>query len=128
MLTATDHVGPALNTRSRTGQHNITEDFTPQPKADTVTPGIMTVQDTPDAMPMPLKEDRLHALLQIQRMDPFCKHISKCLSNGKAPKHEADLFLHFKGLLCKHVTDSKPEVLGPCHTKRLEVHGAHGST
>ena len=42
----------------------------------------------------------------MQKIDPFCKHISKCLSNRKAPKHEADLFLHIKGLLCKHVMDS----------------------
>ena len=42
----------------------------------------------------------------MQRTDPFCKCISKCLSNRKAPKHKADLFLHVKGLLYKHVTDS----------------------
>ena len=40
------------------------------------------------------------------RTDSFCKCISQCLSNGKAPKHEADLFLQVKGLLYKHVTDS----------------------
>ena len=39
-------------------------------------------------------------------MDPFSKHISKQLSNGKAPKHGADLFIHVKGLLCQHITDS----------------------
>ena len=78
--------------------NNITEHLT-QPNADTVTPDITTVKDTPDAMPKPLTEDRLHALLQMQRMDPFCKHISKCLSTGKVPKHEGDLFLHIKGLL-----------------------------
>ena len=50
MLTATNHDRPAFNTRSRTAQHNITEDLTPQPKADTVTPDITTVTDTPDAM------------------------------------------------------------------------------
>ena len=42
----------------------------------------------------------------MQRTDPFYKCISKHLSNGKAPKHEADIFLHMKGLLYKHVTDS----------------------
>ena len=60
---------------------------------------------TPNATPKPLTKDRLQALLQMQRTDPFCKHISKCLSNGKALKHEADLFLHIKGLLYKHITD-----------------------
>ena len=104
MLTATNYHG-------RTAQFNITEDLTPQPKADTFTPDITTVTDTPDAMPKPLTEDRLHTLLQMQRSDPFCKHISKCLSNGKAPTHEADLFLHGKGLLYMHVTDSKQKFL-----------------
>ena len=81
MLTTTNYDGPAFNTRSRTAQCNITEDLTPQPQADTVTPYITIVKDTPDAMPKPLTEDRLHALLQMQRMDPFCKYISKCQSN-----------------------------------------------
>ena len=128
MLTATDYNGPAFNTRSRTAQHNITEDLTPQPKADTVTPDITTFTDTPDATPKPLTKDILHALLQMQRMHPFCKHISKHLSNGKAPKDEADLFLHVKGLLYKACQEFKPEGLGPCHIKSLEVHSAHGST
>ena len=84
MLTTTNYDGPAFNTRSRTAHCNITEDLTPHPHADTVTPDIKTVKGTPDATPKPLTEDRLHALLQMQRMDPFCKHISKCLSNRKA--------------------------------------------
>ena len=80
MFTTMDYDGLAFNTGSRTAQCNITEDLTPQPKADTVTPDITTVTDTPDATPKPLTEDRLHALLQMQRTDPFCKHISKHLS------------------------------------------------
>ena len=111
VLTATNHDGPAFNTRGRTAQHNITEDLTPQPKADSVTPDITTVTDTPYAMPKLLTEDRLHALLQMQRTDPFCKHISKNLSNGQGPKHVDDLFLHIKGLLYKHVTDSNQKFL-----------------
>ena len=92
-ITATDHIGPAFNTRSRTAQHNITEHLTSQLNADTVTPDIITVKDTPDAMPKPLTEDRLHTLLQMQRMGPFCKCISKHLLNRKAPKRDAELFL-----------------------------------
>ena len=111
MLTTTDYDGPPFNTKSTTAQCNITEDLTPEHQADTVTPDITTVKDTSDAMLKPLIEDRLHALLQMQRMDPFCKHISKHLSNGKPPKHEADLFLHLKGLLYKHVTDSNQKFL-----------------
>ena len=110
MLTMSDD-DPAFNTRSRTAQQTTTEHLTPQPNADTVTPDITTVKDTPDVMPKPLTEDRLQALLQMQRSDLFCRCIFKCLSNGKAPKHEADLFLHIKGLLYKHVTDSNQKFL-----------------
>ena len=42
---------------------------------------------------------------------PLLKHISKHLSNGKVPKHEADLFTHVKGLLYKHVTGSHQKFL-----------------
>ena len=73
---------------------------------DTVMPDITKVTDTPDAMPKLLTEDKLQVLPQMQRTDPFCKCIPKHLSNGKALKHEVDLFLHVKGLLYKHVTDS----------------------
>ena len=59
----------------------------------------------------PLTADRLEALLQMQKTDPFCKRISKYLSNGKAPQHKMDLFTHVKGLLYKHVTDSGQKFL-----------------
>ena len=111
MLSATNHDGPTFHTRSRTAQLNTSEDLTTQPMMDTVAPDITKVTDTPDAMPKSLTEDRLQALLQMQRTDPFCKCISKCLSNGKAPKHEADLFLHINRLLYKHVTDSNQKFL-----------------
>ena len=39
-------------------------------------------------------------------MDPFWKCISRWPSNGKTPKHKVDLFIHVKGLLYKHITDS----------------------
>ena len=84
----------------------MTDNLTPCPKTDTATPDITNITDTPDAMTKPLTNYRLHAIQQMQRTDPFCKHISYSLSNGKAPKHEVDLFLHMKGLLYKHVMDS----------------------
>ena len=83
MISANNHDGPAFHTRSRTIQCNITEDFTPQPKTDTVTPDIIKITYTSDAMPKPLTKDRIKALLQIQRTGPFCMHISKHLSKGK---------------------------------------------
>ena len=46
MLSATNLDGPALNTRSRTAQHNSSEDTTPQ--TDAVE---LNVTDTPSNMP-----------------------------------------------------------------------------
>ena len=99
MPSATNHDGPIFHIRSRTAQCNITEDLTLQPKTNRVTPDITTVTDMPNAMPKLLTEDRLQALVQIQKTDLFCKCISKHLSNRKATKHEADLFPHIMGLL-----------------------------
>ena len=53
---------------------------------------------TSDLTPQSLTADRLEGLLQMQRTHPFCKHISKCLSNGP--------FHHVKGLLYKYIIDS----------------------
>ena len=62
-------------------------------------------------IPKPLTADRSEALLQMQRTDLFCKCISKCLLNGKAPQHEFDTFTQVKGLLYKHITDSGKQFL-----------------
>ena len=53
----------------------------------------------------------MEVLLQMQRTNPFCKHISKHLLNGKAPQHETDIFTHIKGLLYKHTMDSGKQFL-----------------
>ena len=103
MLSATNLDGPAFNTRRRISQCTTTGDPTTQPQSEAVAPDVT---DTLSTTPKPLTTDRLQALLQMQRTYPFCKHISKHLSNGKAPKHKANLFLHVIGLLYKHVTDS----------------------
>ena len=47
----------------------------------------------------------------MQRTDPFCKHISRRLLNGKAPHHEFDTFTHVKGLLYKHIMDAGKKFL-----------------
>ena len=47
----------------------------------------------------------------MQKTDPFWKWISKHLSNGKAPKHETDIFTHIRGLLYKHIMDSGQKFL-----------------
>ena len=73
----------------------------------------------------------------MQKMDPFCKCISKWLSNGKAPKHKADLFTHVNELLYKHVTDSHQKFMALAipkewkYTVLVEAHdklGCQGTT
>ena len=53
-------------------QQQSSEDSTPQ--SDTVAPDTTHTQHT---TPKSLSADRLEALLQMQKMDPFCKCISK---------------------------------------------------
>ena len=87
---------------------------------------------TPDPTPKSLTVDRLEALLQMQKTDPFCRQISKHLSNGKAPKHEMELFTQVKGLLYKHITDSIQKFLAPVipnswkYTVLVEAHDKLG--
>ena len=85
MLSVTDTDRPALNTRSQTHQHLSMDTSTSQPG---ITPDVSKGRDP---TPKTLTANRLQALLQMQETDPFCKRISKCLSNGKAPQHETDL-------------------------------------
>ena len=47
----------------------------------------------------------------MQCTDPFCKHVSKRLLNGKAPHHESDTFTDIKGLLYKHMSDAGKQFL-----------------
>ena len=105
MLTVTQSDGPAFNTRSQTRQDSTSNNSTTQ--ANT-TPDV-----SPDTNPTPktLTVDRLEALLEMQKTDPFCKSISKCLSNGKVPQHETNLFNHVEGLLYKYVMHSGQQFL-----------------
>ena len=105
MLSVSNTDGPAFNTRSQSQQCLAPDPFTAQPS---ITPDITS---TPDPTPKSLTADRLEALFQMQKTNPFCKHISKCLSNGKTSKHETELFTHVRGLLYKHITDSGQKFL-----------------
>ena len=105
MLTATSTDGPAFHTRSHT--QNTPSSTTSTPHPDTAP----QISQEPTTAPKPLTADRLEALLQMQKTDPFCKCISKRLLNGKAPHHEFDTFTHVKGLLYKHVTDAGKKFL-----------------
>ena len=104
MLTASFNDGPAFHTRSHT-QSSL--DSTSALHTDTA-PYISQDATT---TPKPLTSDCQDALLQMQRIDPFCKLISKRLLNGKAPHHKFDTFTHVKGLLYKHVTDAGKKFL-----------------
>ena len=110
MLTMTNLDWPAFNTRNQTlQQHQTTKDMRPSDTPAITNPAtsdLTTVKTTQYITPKPLTVNRHEALLQMHRTDQFCKHISKWLSNGKAPQHEADLFTHVKGLLYKHIMDA----------------------
>ena len=60
----------------------------------------------------------------MQRTDPFYKCISKHLSNGKAPKHEADFFLHMKRSHQKFLALIIPKTWK--YTVLVEAHDKHG--
>ena len=105
MLTASHADGPTFNTRSHTQTTSLNTTSTLHPN---VSPRISQEMNP---TPKPLTADRIKALLQMQRTDPFCKCISKRLLNGKAPQHEFDTFTHMKDLLYKHVMDSGKQFL-----------------
>ena len=75
MLSVTDTEEPAFNTRSQTHKCLPMDTSTSQPD---ITPDASEARDP---TPKTLTADRLHTLLQMQKTDPFCKRISKCLSN-----------------------------------------------
>ena len=104
MLTASSTDGPTFHTRSHT-QNTSSTTSTPHP--DT-TPQI---SQEPTTIPKPLSAECLDALLQMQKIDPFCKCIFRRLLNGKAPNHEFDIFTHIKGLLYKHIMDAGKKFL-----------------
>ena len=77
MLTASSTDGPAFHTRSCT--QNTSSSTTSTPHPDTAP----QISQEPTTAPKPLTADRLEALLQMQKTDPFCKCISRRLLNGK---------------------------------------------
>ena len=126
LLSVTNSDGPTFNTRSQTHQCLSTDTSTVLPD------GMPEISKTPDPTPKSLTADRLEALLQMQKTDPFCKRISKCLSKGKTPQDETDLFMHVRALLYKHITDSSQKFLALVITKSwgytvlLEAHDKLG--
>ena len=72
LLSVTNSDGPAFNTKSQTCQCLSADGFTLQPDV------MPEISEVPDPTPKSLTADRLEALLQMQKTDPFCKRISKC--------------------------------------------------
>ena len=105
MLIVTYIDGLAFHARSQTRLDSAPNNSTTQ---SNTTPDVSR---DPNPTPKSLTAERLEALLQMQKTNSFCKHISKHLSNGKAPQHETDLFTHIRGLLYKCVTDSGQKFL-----------------
>ena len=68
MLSTTHPDGPAFHNRSRTAQQHSSNDPTPQ------TDATAPVDTEPENTTLKsLSADRLEALLQMQKTDPFCK-------------------------------------------------------
>ena len=104
MITAFPSDGPAFHTISHTQN---TSDTTSASHMD----AAPYISQEPTTTPKPITADCLDGLLQMQRTDPFCKHISRRLLNCKAPHHEFDTFAHGKGLLYKHIMDAGKKFL-----------------
>ena len=104
MFTASFNEAPAFKTRSHTQSTSNSTSALPTHTAH---------HHSQDATPTPksLTADHLDTFLQMQRIDPFCKHISKRLLNGKVPHHEFDTFTDVKGLLYKHIMDAGKKFL-----------------
>ena len=126
MLTATNSDGPAFNTKSKTSHQCETTTNTDPSNTQPDKEAVTLVETMQDVTPKPLIDNRHEAQLQMQEMDPS---ISKWLSNGKAPKHEANLFTHVKGLLYKHIMSANQTFMALIipkawkYTILVEAHG-----
>ena len=108
MLVTSTLDGPTTHTHSK--RHNTANTTT---STDTT---ATTTNEKVNTSP-PLTEDRKDTVGLLQRVDPFCKHISKRLLSGKAPLHEINTFTHIKGLIYKHIMDSNQRFLALVITK-----------
>ena len=101
MLVTSTPDGPATHTHSKTCNtaHTTFTDTTPASTNDKVN------------APPSLTADWKDTLKPMQRMDPFCKCISKRLLSGEAPSLEVNIFTHIKDLTYKHMMDSNQRFL-----------------
>ena len=87
MLTATNSDGqhsiPKVKHNKNAKQPRTQDLQTPHPSTNPSTLDLTTVETTKDITLKPLTAERHEALLQMQRTDPFHKHISKRLYNGQ---------------------------------------------
>ena len=104
MLITSTPGGPATHTHSKA---HTTTDTRPPTDVKTTSNKVHT--------PPPLTQGCKDTLSPIQNTNPFSKHISKQLLNGKVPSHEVNTFTHIKGLLYKKCYGLKSEILGTSH-------------
>ena len=97
MLVTSIPDSPATHTHTKT---HDTANATPEDHMTTSTNDKVSA-------PPPLTEDQKYTLRLMHRTDPFCKHISKRLLSGKVSSHEVNTFIQIKGLIYKHMMDSK---------------------
>ena len=79
MLSVTNTDGPAFNTRIQTHQCLSPDTSTSQPDI------TLEVSEATGTTPQSLTVDRLQALLQMQKTDPFCKKDPNVYQMGKHP-------------------------------------------
>ena len=110
MLVTSTYDGPATHASSNTCNTAIT----------TPTDSMPTSTNDKVNAPPTLTADPKDTLKLLQRTDPFCKFISKKILSDKVPSHEINTFTHIKGLIYKHVMDSK--IFGTSHPQVLAIY------
>ena len=131
MLTATNFDRAAFSARGQISQQcQTTKDKRPSNTPSILKPptsDFTTLENTQDITLKPLTVNRHKALLQMQRIDPFCKHISKRLCNGKTLQHEADLFINHLKDYYTHMSQMQIRIFFPYHTQSFEIYSINGN-
>ena len=106
MLSATHPEGPIFNTRSRTTQQHSSKGPTPHTY---VTAPL--IPETGHTTMKSLSTDKLDATTSNSKGRLLLQTYFKVSVEWKTPKHKADIFIHVKELLYKHIMDSHQKFL-----------------
>ena len=88
----------------------------------------MHVTDTQSTTPKSLTADRLEALLQMQKMDPFHKHFFKMTVKWKSTKAQGQSLPTCKVIALQTCHRLTPKILGSCNFQDMEMYTISGST